>query len=80
MDFELIFEYSEPVAAILFAPQPAAIVHDIYRLLPQRSVLQPALADRWNAHAVLSSDDWASSQLRRRPMLKPTGLKLRIVQ
>ncbi len=39
----------------------------------------PELAARWKACLVITTDDWASSQLRRKPMLKPKTSRLQFL-
>lgn len=78
--FELILQFAQPVAAII--PEHIATVQlaIIYRLLPPSAIIQRHLSDRWNKAMVLSTDDWASEQLRRVPCFPPSGVKLQFIQ
>jgi hypothetical protein len=74
--FELILQYQSPVAAIISEEITDRQLWIIYSFLPSRAYNQPDLAERWQVDRVFSPAEWASEQLRRKPMLKPKGTKL----
>ena len=79
-EFELVSDGIRPVAAIIPQDITGPQCNLIYRLLPSNAVAQFDLAERWEVSSVLSDPEWAAEQRHRRPMLKPKGVKLVLLQ
>lgn len=77
--FELIIENDAPVAAFLSKDISDRQLWIIYSFLPERSFCHPDLAQRWGIDRVITTDDWRSEQLHRKPMFKPKGIKLAFI-
>jgi hypothetical protein len=77
--FELILQDDSPAAAIITKEITDEQLWLIYSMLPPSCFCQWDLAKRWKVDRVLASEDWASAQLRRQPMLQPKGIKLAFI-
>lgn len=76
-DVELIPEFNSIAAAIIFNRIPVSQLRVIYAIIGSRSLNYHELASRWGVELVITTDDWARAQLRRRPMFRPKGHAIR---
>ena len=74
--FTLIAEFNTPRAIICDAVPNPGQRSILFGLIPGQSFDSPDLAARWEVPAVLCTREWHAEQLKRAPMLRPTGHRL----
>ena len=78
--FTVIFEDGAPAAFLVEHSPTFEVVKELHRLAANRFYNFPDLADRWGIPFVLGTDAWRAAQLKRKPMLRPKGLKLALLE
>lgn len=78
--FTLIGDSGKADAIIIDQPVPLRAFYALNGMIGEKFLNHHDLAKRWGAHQVLAEADWARAQRKRKPMLKPKGIRMALLE